>query len=189
MHEITYKLTRDELRAYHRAARDRMQRATPYRWWERPTVRWFALAAASFVFVLVVDRTISAAFGRPMEFLEFLLGVLLGVVAMSATLWVFYHDQVRRMTRQDGPILGEHTLRGTSEGLTISAAGVETRYAWPVIEEITEDRDLLLLWIEPGVAIAIPPSAFTSPAKRFEFRQRLEALKASSGLPRFGPFA
>ncbi len=189
MYEITYKMTTEDLAAYQHAVRDRIGGVAPQKWWEYLFVRWLALVAATAIVITLASLLIEHAAGRPMEFIDFFVGVLIGVAAMAAVLWVTFGDHIRRMARPDGPILDRHTLRLNNDGVTIATKHTDVRYAWAAFEEVADTRGLIILWIEPGAGVVIPGHAFETDATRSQFLLAIEAKRSASGLPRVGSFA
>jgi hypothetical protein len=125
-------------------------------------------------------RAIEHYLDRPTEMPEFLFGLFVGFSTMLATIWAHYLDQRRGLARPDGPILSPQTVRLTSDGLEITSKASDVRYRWSAIETISEARGLVLLWVEPGAAIAIPADAFASDAARAQFIAEAEALRAGT---------
>lgn len=188
MNETVFRLTADDLKAYHLAVRDRLTGMRPKQWWENSAVRWLALAAACTLVVMLAGFVIRQVFDRHMEFAEFMVGVFTGVAAMTAVLWVTYADQRRRMARPGGPTLDRHTLRLTNDGITVTTKHTDVRYAWAVIEDVTEARGLFILWIEPGAGVVVPHHVFETDGRRAEFLRAIEARRSAAGLPRGGSF-
>jgi len=54
---------------------------------------------------------------------------------------------------------------------------------WPAIEEISEARGLVILWIEPVAGIAIPSDVFATADARAAFICEAEALRAAASKP------
>lgn len=188
MTEIEYQLEPKDLAAYQFATRDRLRGARSNSLLDNEIVRAvliMVLAGGAMVGVEALGRFY---LGRPLELFDYVAGVLFGAALMLALVWLHYFDQRRRLARPDGPVLGKSTLRLMREGVLITQKHVEVRYGWPVFLGITEARDLLLMWIEPGVAIAIPRSAFGSDREIADFISEAGARMAEAGLPRSGSF-
>lgn len=188
MNETVFRLTAADLGAYQLAVRDRLNGMAPQLWWENAIVRWAALALACALVVFIAAGLIEWLLERPMEFAEFAVGVTVGIAGMAAVIWVTYQDQKRRLAKPDGPILDRQTLRLSNDGISVGSKHVEARYAWAVVEDVTEAHGLVILWIEPGAGVAVPAHAFNSDNERAEFLRAIEARRSASGLPRGGSF-
>jgi hypothetical protein len=184
----TFKLSPEDLAAYQFAVRDRLSALPPRAWWESDGIRAAALLVLFVIAVMVIDRTLQTAFGRSMELPDFLIGAGAGAALVLGLVWMSYRDQRRRIVREEGVILGEHTLELTVAGVVSRQRHVEARYDWPVILEVTDQRGMVILWIEPGVGIAVPQHAFASDAERTQFVAEVEQRRTGSQLPRVGSF-
>lgn len=180
MTEVTYQLSQDGLTAYQYAVRDRLQKRKRDGLLEQPFVLWLILVVCAFAVTFAGIQAIERYLDRPMEIAEFFLGLFVGFCTMLATVWAHYLDQRRGVARPDGPILSQQTVRLTPDGLEIASKACDVRYRWPAIEAITEARGLVLLWAEPGAAIAIPADAFASNAARAQFIAEAEAFRTAA---------
>jgi hypothetical protein len=189
MTELAYRLTAADLAAYQLAVRDRLLKQAPTRWWERDTVRALALLGLVILAAFAVNVLVAGLDERPMEPLEYLLGLFVGGALVLAVVWVTNLDQRRRIARPDGPILGSQTLRLTPDGVAAQSAHCDVLYRWAGVEAVTEARGLVILWIEPGAGMAVPGHAFASDATRTEFVREVEARRSAAGLPRSGTFS
>ncbi len=180
MTEVAYQLTQAGLTAYQFAVRDRLQKRQRQGILEQPIVLWLLLTFLTFAVTLVGMQAIERYLDRPMEMTEFLLGLFVGFSTMLATMWAHYLDQRRGLARPDGPILSPQTVRLTPAGVEIASKACDVRYRWPAIEAITEARGLVLFWVEPGAAIAIPADAFASDAAHAQFIADAEGFRAGA---------
>lgn len=188
MTEIEYQLEPKDLAAYQFATRDRLRGARSKSLLDNEIVRAVIIMVLGGGAMIGVEALARWYLGRPLELFDYAVGVLFGAALMLALIWLHYFDQRRRLARPDGPVLGKSTLRLMREGVLITQKHVEVRYGWPVFLGITEARDLLLMWIEPGVAIAIPRRAFGSDKVLADFVSEADARMAEAGLPRSGSF-
>jgi hypothetical protein len=183
MREVSYQLTPEGLAAYQYASRDRTLRVAPGGWWEQAAVRALVLIAATVICAWLADTAIAVLYERPMELPEFVLGTFVGCAVMLALVWVIALDQRRRLPRPDGHTLSPQTLRLTEQGIAVTSRSNDVLHYWPAIEEISQARGLVILWIEPGAGIAIPTDAFATADARAEFIREAEALRAAVSKP------
>jgi hypothetical protein len=180
MTEVTYQLSQAGLTAYQYAVRDRLQKRKREGFLEQPFVLWLILVVCAFAVTFAGIQAIERYLDRPMEIAEFFLGLFVGFCTMLATVWAHYLDQRRGVARPEGPILSLQVLRLSAEGVEIASKACDVRYRWPAIDAITEARGLVLLWVEPGAAIAIPADAFSSDAARVQFMAEADAFRSAA---------
>jgi hypothetical protein len=180
MTEVSFQLSQAGLTAYQFAVRDRLQKRKREGFFEQPAVLWLILMFCAFVTTFAGIQAIERYLDRPVEIAEFLLGLFVGFSAMLATVWAHYLDQRRGLARPDGPILSPQTVRLTPDGVEITSKASDVRYRWSAVQAITEARGLVLLWVEPGAAIAIPADAFAADGARAQFIAEAEAFRAKA---------
>ncbi|MDX2307457.1 MAG: YcxB family protein [Hyphomicrobium sp.] len=188
MTEIEYQLAPADLAAYQFASRDRIRTLAATSHWDSQALRAGLSVVFCAIMILVVDLAAPSLLGRLLVSTDYVIGIAFGAALMLALVWLHYFDQRRRLASPDGPILRKATLRLMREGVLITQRDIEIRYGWPVFRSVSEARDLVLLWIEPGAAIAIPKRAFASDKARADFIREAEARMAEAGLPRVGSF-
>jgi hypothetical protein len=189
MTEVSFELTPADLAAYQYAVRDRLTKLAPKQWWETDAIRATVLFGIAAVTYAGLDWAAPWLLGRPLELVEFLIGFWLGLLLAIGLMWMTYWDQRRRMVRPDGPTLGEHVVRLTNEGVSINLRDSDARYTWRAFEDITEQRGLISLWLEPGIGLIIPAHAFAKDTERVQFFSELKTRMTESNLPRAGSFA
>ncbi len=180
MREVAFRLTQAGLTAYQYAVADRLKARKRQGLLQQPAVLWVALTGSMMLAMLAGTSAIERYLDRPVETPEFLLGLVLGFLAMLATVWAYYLDQRRGLAREDGPILSPQTMRLTADGIEVQSQTYDVRYRWPVVEAISEARGLVILWIEPGAGLAVPADAFESAAARAQFIAEAEAFRSAA---------
>lgn len=188
MTEIDFKLEPADLASYQLASRDRLASQVSKSLWDDEIVRTLLVILVAAATMIAVEAVARAALGRSLMVVDYALGALLGAVLMLGLVWLHYFDQRRRLTRPDGPVRGRSNLRLTREGVVITQRDVETRYGWRVFIDVTEARSLVLMWVEPGVAVAVPFRAFASDKARADFILEAKARMSEASLPRVGSF-
>lgn len=179
MTEVAFQLSQAGLTAYQFAVRDRLQKRKRSGLMQQPAVLWLMLTVVAFAVTLGGMQFIERYLERPVEMVEFVLGLVLGFAAMLATAWVHYLDQRRGLARPDGPILSPQTIRLTANGIDVSSKACDVHYRWAAVEDITQARGLVIFWIEPGAGITVPADAFESEAARARFVAEAESLRSA----------
>ncbi len=190
MTELTYTLDASHIAAYQKLASERASNsglAEPRG--IDATGIWFAAAFAVAVLLVAASLVLPLLTGRPFSYLEFFLGLLIGFGLVAGALWVQYTKVRRQAVRPDGPTLSEHRLRLGGDGLRTSSPYFENTCRWHAIEDATVYETVVVLWLEPGMGVVVPRSAFADQGQESEFVARVRALVAEAKLPRAGTFA
>lgn len=90
------------------------------------------------------------------------IGIAVGAfVAISALLWAL-RLWVRRLPRDDGATLGEHTLEVDEDGFHVEGRSGRAFVKWSAIVEVRETNEHLFLFVDRMLAYVVPKRAFTS---------------------------
>jgi hypothetical protein len=84
----------------------------------------------------------------------------------------FYWQCKRRIMRlpaKGGTMLGEHSLRFDSEGVSGKTAVSEGTIRWTGVLDIVETKKYFFMFVDTAVAFIIPKRAFASPADADQF--------------------
>jgi len=184
---ITYSLTPKDIANYRLAVRDRINLVPGTGLLSKDWVRAIALLGVSLVVVLLVDALLHAVTGERLSLVAFVAGLLTGAALVIAMLWVNHFDQEKKLVRPDGPTFSEHSVSVTTSGLSVSAPHMSVHYVWPIIQAVSFERDLVVLWLEPSVVI--PQRAFANVDARDAFVAAVEARRKEASLPRAGSFS
>lgn len=187
--DVTFRLIQDDLANYRYVVRDHMAKIPDGGFWSKPWVRGMALFVAVFVSLQVFDKRIVQFTGHPASFVELAIGFLAGGALVLCLLWIHHWDQTRKLVHPDGPTLSEHTVSVNTSGLSVSAPHMTAHYTWPAIQEVSKERGLVVLWLEPSVGLVVPERAFPNPETCQEFIAAVEARRTESVLPRAGSFS
>lgn len=182
--ELRYQLTREDIAAYHIAVRRRVAATLT-----RTGGAWKHVLYGSAFGVALLGFAIAAAVAIPHLTLrrfgavEMGAGYILGVAFMFASIWLNYYRQRGVLLKPNGPGLSPHTLILEPQRLRIAGPHFDHVFQWPVFEELTVLKTILVLWIEPGQGLIIPRSAFASEAEAKAFAATLRAniANASAG--------
>lgn len=190
MTELTYTLEASHIAAYQRLASERASnsRGAEPRGFDAAGI-WLAAAIAVAVVVVMAGLLLPLLTGRSFSYLEFFLGLFIGFGVIAAALWVQYTTVRRQAVRPDGPTLSEHRLRLAGDGLRTSSQFFENTCRWHAIEDATVHETVVVLWLEPGMGVVVPRSAFADQGQESDFVARVRALVAEAKLPRAGTFA
>ena len=190
MTELTYTLDASHIAAYQKFASERASNKG------QSTASSFdsagqliAACVAVAIPLAAFDLLLPFATGRSFATVEFFLGLIIGVILVTGGLWLRYRKMRRQFVRPGGPTLSEHCLKLGGDGLRTSSAFFENICRWRAIEEATVHETVVILWLEPGMGVVVPRSAFASAAAEADFLDRVRALAAEAKLPRAGTFA
>jgi hypothetical protein len=117
---------------------------------------------------------------------SFGFGIIACWIGASLTGWI-----ARRRYFKAAVSTGEpRTAELDRSGVTVIHEGARAAYEWTAIERCTFERKLLLIWIAPATALAIPSRSFGSEAASaaaLKFvRARLSEAQAEKAQPQTG---
>jgi hypothetical protein len=182
--DVTYRLTPDDLSNYRYIVRDRLQKMAGPSSFGSTIQRAFAAFAAA---VLVTFGVLF--FAGDHALVPYIVGILFGAGLVLAMFWLTYYDQEKKLVDRDGPTLADHTIAVNASGLNVSAPHLTAHYVWKAFRDVTRERGLIVLWLEPSLGVVIPERAFSSVGTLEEFLSAVEARRTASVLPRAGSFA
>ena len=163
--ELRYQLTREDIAAYQFAVRSRVAATLT-----RTGGAWKHVLFGSAFGVALLGFAVAAAVAIPhlthrrFGAVEMAAGFLLGVAFLLASIWLNYYRMRGVLLKPNGPGLSLHTLILEPQRLRIAGSHFDHVFHWPVFEELTELKTILVLWIEPGQGLVIPRSAFADEA-------------------------
>jgi hypothetical protein len=129
-----------------------------------------ALIGFLYLFVLVAGaRILSRILGIPMHDFSFAAGMFTAWLLLSLTIVLSTRGRLARFIRDDGHVLGRRHIRLTHEGVETWGRTDQARYTWAAFEDVSIFRSLVVLWLEPSVALMVPRSVFTTPDAETEF--------------------
>ena len=187
--EVTFRLIPDDLTNYRYAVRDRLARIPGQGLWSQHWARAGVIFLSSLVLFLVLDSVVPRITGARLSMVELVIGFVIGIAVLLGMFWLNHFDQAKKLVRPDGPTLSEHTVSAGASGLSVSATHMSAHYAWGAIEDVTQERGLVVLWLEPSLGLVIPQRAFANPQERETFVAAIAARRSEAGLPRAGSFA
>jgi hypothetical protein len=152
--EIAFRLTREDHQRFCRLVSARIG-GSACRWCSSPPVA-FAMSLAAMVALGLLHR----AFGE--SGVAAALGYVAGLLSMVLLFWVLQRRYLRHSLGDDSPALAELHLRLDPDGIEATGPHATTRYAWPGIRELTEAGDLVVVWLDRALGIAVPKRAFAS---------------------------
>jgi hypothetical protein len=188
MTDLVFKFEPAHLKAYQKLASARAYGEKRGGSWEGEWVRFILCALGVAAGLAVADLSIPALTGRPLAYLELLLGFVAGIGIIVAAMWWRYARSWHRAFRNDGPTMSEHRINLTPDGVRSISLQTDTLYRWAAWDEVTVQGDVIVLWIEPGAGALIPRSAFADHAAENQFVEHIRARIAEAKLPRAGSF-
>lgn len=189
MTDLVFKFEPAHLKTYQKLASNRAYGEKRAASWDVEWVRFLMCAIGVAATLAVADLVLPAVTGRPLAYLELLLGFVAGIVVMLAAMWWRYARTWARAFRDDGPTMAEHRMSLTPDGVRSTSSQTDTLYRWPAIDEVAVHDDVIVLWIEPGAGALIPRSAFADGASESQFLEQIRARIAEAKLPRAGSFS
>ena len=183
--KINYQLTPSDITSYQYAVRNRLQKTVKGDdGWLTQAGIGLAIAVVAAGVTVAVMEAIPSLTGRAFGLEEFLAGFLFGGLAILGLIWLNYFRQRKSIVKPGGPALSLHTLTVEPDGMRITGPNFETNYLWPIFEDISDLKTLIVLWIEPGQGFAIPRSAFANEAGAEAFVEDIRGHIAKARLSR-----
>jgi hypothetical protein len=107
------------------------------------------------------------------------VGGLAGIIYCAGQQYLVYQSYLKNGMRDGGAHIGRRTFELGEEGLRVAGSSGHTLTRWSAVQKVTETKDTILIWTDPGSGVFVPKSAFTGDEaiKRFisEIEQRLPA--------------
>jgi len=101
-------------------------------------------------------------------YLELIVCLLLAIVSLAPAI-ATRRRMLRMQVSDSSPMLGPTTLIIEDNGLVIERKLMRTKYLWPAFQGVEMARNTLILPIDNGMGLIIPPSAFSDEAARYAF--------------------
>ncbi|MCF6198465.1 MAG: YcxB family protein [Hyphomicrobiaceae bacterium] len=96
------------------------------------------------------------------------LGVLM--IFLLATSYVKFGGMARSMVGVHNALVGEFNLTAyDGGGIQITGKHITSSYEWSAFVEMTNAKDLLILWVDRGAGVIIPAKAFPGEDERSQF--------------------
>lgn len=159
--EIKYQLTPEYMATYQAAIRPRLT-AMRKGWLASSAARAALFAALGFLVFFAGDWLAQWLMDTPLDAFSLMWGFGMGVLLIVCGTWIDYGEMRGAMLKPDGLMYSPHVLRVTDEGLNFGNAKYEGNYSWAAFDEVTRLKDIIVLWIEPGLGFVVPEAAFAS---------------------------
>ena len=179
--DLTYTLTPALLTAYQRAAQSRLSGAASASMGWRGEAVNVAVAAVFAASIWAALEGLSRWTGSPANYASAFAGFLTGCAMVFAALWHRSFEVRRLLTHPASASLLPYHVVVDSEQLRFFHPRADTTLRWPFVQGITQYKDMIILWIEPGAGFVIPRSAFADEAAARAFLDfaRARIAKAS----------
>jgi hypothetical protein len=153
---------------------------------------WVVLCAFFLAMAIVLNvnpyRAIALTGGAvpyPISFYLILIVLLIAAILALLPVMTLRMKTLRMQVSDDGPLLGATRLIVEPDALVVDRGRMSARYAWSAFQGVDVAKNAVILPIDNGIGVIIPPSAFASEAERYEFAamiaKRLEAQNAATG--------
>ncbi len=170
---VSFELTRDDYAAL------TFHRAPPH-----PLTRQRLLVLALLLGLMVGLMGLLTLFHGSLAWIEeapllrpllWAIGVAVGAfLALSALLWAL-RVWIRRLPRDDGATLGEHTLEVGEEGFHVEGRSGRSFVKWSAVVEVRETSNHVFLFVDRMLAYVVPKRAFPSGAECASFVDHAKA--------------
>lgn len=124
----------------------------------------------------------------PISFYLALIVLLVGAILALLPAVKVRMKTLRMQVSDDGPLLGPTRLSVEPDALVVDRGRMSARYSWSAFQGVEVAKNAVILPIDNGIGVIIPPSAFASDAERYEFAaliaKRLEAQKLATAVPK-----
>lgn len=130
---------------------------------------FLALAIVVNVAPYRAAQIFGAGIRSPLSTYLILILLLTGAIASLVPAAKLRFRTLRMQVSDDGPYLGMTRLAIEVDGLTIDRKVMKTKYLWDAFQGVEIAKDAVILPIDNGIGLIIPPSAFASDAARYEF--------------------
>ena len=157
---VTYKLTADEYAGYagavdRRTVAGSLSTSPLHDFLRIPVALWFRWLAAQNL----SDPEAIEMVGH-FSLYSFGLGIIACWIAAALLGWSARRRYYKAIVRSGEP----RTAEFDHAGVTVVSKGARSAYEWTVIAQCSIERRLLLIWIAPATAVAIPSRCFGSEA-------------------------
>ena len=138
---------------------------------------------ALFLTAVIVINASPPRLSGPNTYLALIALLLLGAVLALIPITRLRLRTLRMQISAGGPLVGATRMTVSADGLTIERKFMRTTYAWPAFKAATIEKNAVILIVDNGMGVIIPPTAFQTDAERFEFAaeasKRLSEAKVS----------
>ena len=121
----------------------------------------------------------SEALPYPLSFYLVLILLLIGAILALIPAVTLRMKTLRMQVSDDGPLLGATRLTVEPDGLVVDRGRMTARYSWSAFQGVEMAKNAVILPVDNGIGVIIPPSAFASDAERFEFAAMVSKRIAS----------
>jgi hypothetical protein len=166
---VDYRLSAQDIAAYQFAVRDRLSQRVRdlgilfHLGWA------LVLAIAAAVAFLASAALLPGFTKRQFANEELFLGLGLGMIFFVAVNWLNYYIRRRVLVKPDGPTLSQHSMTIEQGGLHVITPFDDALHRWPLFESVSRYKGIIVLWIEPGMGIVVPRTAFADEAAAAAF--------------------
>lgn len=170
----TFKLTRDDFRAFQKEVGKLLRKRIPRGWgFALQFVIWLCIGLAASAYVRLYQGALE--YRRPLA----LVGVLVIVAIATFLLARMLAGRLaqRHLLMENGSLLSPQTIAIDEEGFTLSASGglATSRFVWAAFIGRTEDARNFYLFLDASYALIIPKGVVCEPFEEL-LRKRIGEL-------------
>ena len=170
-----YTLTRDDYSAYIKHMQARIGKLARMRLWEKLLIWCFFVGCVISILHFITNENVLGLSLRWKYAVSSAL-FLFCIGGMTAT---YFFTLARRMTQamvsDDSPLLGDYKVEVLEDGVVMSNAHAEAKFAWSMFRYIVDDPEYIYLLHDNGVGTVIPKRAFNSAREVQDFLTAIDA--------------
>ena len=166
--DLTYHLTREDHWQCLKLARARVaKRAKGPLSWKGATV--LSALSSSLFTVIALDQLFRNHVVDAIAFVAACLAYLWGLSSMLLCGWFWQRQYWTNWFQDDSVSLGELHLKVDGDGIECKTPNLVTKYSWRAFCDISENDDLVVLWLDRGQGLVVSTRAFANQQTRLDF--------------------
>ena len=160
---LRYKLTPEHYRDYLKIVGKRQRRGMSVARILLPLLGGLALGALT-----IYLQSIGIFSSRDVSVL--LIGVVITVLLIGAATIIAHNRMIKGLVGAHDALTGDFTLVAyQGGGIQITGRHMSASYDWPAFIDLTQAKELLVLWVDQGVGVIVSGDAFSSDEERQQF--------------------
>jgi len=128
---------------------------------KRATGWLYGLLAATACLLVLASPIVAAKLGPPdFNQASFIQGVSVTLLIWLTCRFVFSSFLQSHYLNDDWTILGDRHLDLSDAKVEMTGKHSQASYDWAVVQDITQTKNVLVIWVEPAAGIIVPRRAF-----------------------------
>jgi hypothetical protein len=136
--------------------------------------------AAVLLGLLPLEYLLFAELISPLAYFVAAFTYMWGAICVGLCMRLTQRVLLRCWLPDDSPSLAESRLKLVSDGIETADANSTENYSWRAFREVSEDGELVLLWLDRAKAIVVPGRAFANADLRQSFIDTIRGHLASA---------